>query len=200
MTENPSTLTEAEPFEIVTEADETDGEYVAVEYTAYPSAGTPDAETDLSHARWAADTDDEHVNPRIEEYFRVISGEFKVVVEGQERLLTDGEDVTIQADRPHRHWNPSDEPARIHYEARPAIQMGEALETAFVLGQAGEVDERGLPTLLPMAVFQDAHPDHFYSTDAPIVVQKAMFKLLAPVGRLAGYQESYSLEDVDSLR
>lgn len=200
MTETSSTLTDVDPFEVVKGADETDGAFVRVEFTAHPTPDTPHAESALPHARWAADVRDEHVNPRIEEYFRVLTGELKVVTEGRERLLTEGDETTIRGDRPHRHWNPSDEPARVRYEARPAIHMEEALETAFVLAQAGKTDSQGFPNLLPLAVFQAAYPDHFYSTDLPIAVQKVLFKLLAPLGRLAGYDATYSREDIDALR
>lgn len=200
MTENTSTLTDVNPLDIVKGADETDGEFVRVEYTAYPSPDAPHAETALPHARWAADIQDEHVNPKIKETFKVLSGELQVVAGEQEQLLTEGDEITISGRYPHRHWNPSEKPARIRYEARPALHMDEALETAFVLAQAGKADEHGNPDLLPLAVFQDAYPDHFYSTDLPILVQKVLFKVLAPIGRLAGYRATYSREDIADLR
>ncbi|MDS0476876.1 cupin domain-containing protein [Natrinema sp. 1APR25-10V2] len=140
------------------------------------------------------------MNPQVKETFQIISGGLQVVAGDQEYLLTDGDKITISGKHPHRHWNPSDRPARICYEARPAIHMDEALETAFVLAQAGKADEHGNPDLLPLAVFQDAYPDHFYSTDLPIIVQKLLFKVLAPIGRLAGYRPTYSREDIADLR
>lgn len=200
MPDNASPRTDADPLTIVKGADETDGEFVRIEYTAHPSPNSPHAETALPHARWAADIQDEHVNPRIEEDFEVLSGELKVVTGSQERRLTQGESITIQGSRPHRHWNPSDKPARIRYEAHPALHMDKALETAFVLAQAGKADDQGNPNLLPLAVFQDAYPDHFYPTHLPIGAQKILFKALAPIGRLAGYKATYTRDEIDDLR
>lgn len=200
MTENTSTLTDINPLNVVKGADETDGEFVRIEYTAHPSPDVSDVETTPPHARWAADIRDEHVNPQIKETFKVLSGELQVVAGEQQHLLTEDDEITISGHYPHHHWNPSEKPARIRYEARPALHMDKALETAFVLAQAGKADDQGNPNLLPMAVFQDAYPDHFYSTDLPILVQKVLFKVLAPIGRLAGYRATYSREDIAELQ
>lgn len=200
MAETTQDLTETNPLEILKGSDETNGEFVQLELTVHPSPNAARADPGLPHARWAADTSDEHVNPRVEESFEVLAGEYKVVIEGEEHLLTEGEEVTFPGNVPHRHYNPSDRPARIRYEARPACQMDKGLESVFVLAQAGRTNEQGLPNLLQFAVIQDAYPGVFYSTDLPISVQKALFKVLAPIGRLAGYEATYSREDVDALR
>lgn len=200
MTESRQDLTDVNPFEKLKGADETDGEFVRFEFTVHPSPDAAHAGADLRHARWAADGRDEHINPKIEEFFRVLVGEYTVVVEEEERLLTEGDEITIPAGVPHRHYNPSDQPTRIRYEARPAFRFDEAFESMFTLAQAGRTDEQGFPNILQFAVIQDAYPGLFYATDLPVSVQKALFKLLAPVGRLAGYRATYSREDVADLR
>lgn len=200
MTETTHDLTEANPFETLKGTDETNGEFVRCELTVHPSPSAGRDASDLPHARWAVDAVEEHVNPKVDEYFEVLVGEYVIETEEEKHLLTEGERITISGDVPHEHYNPSDRPARIRYEARPACGMDEALESVFTLAQAGRTNEQGLPNILQLAVIQDAYPGTFYSTDLPIGVQKALFKVLAPVGRLIGYEAAYSKTDVDGLR
>lgn len=200
MTETGRGLADLEPFERVTTADETDGEFVRLELTVHPSPDAARADVDLPHARWAADGVDEHVNPAVEERFGVLTGEYEVVIAEEEHRLGEGDGITVPGDVPHRHRNPSDRPSRIRYEARPARGMGDVLESMFVLAQAGRTNRRGLPNPLQFAVIQNAHPGLFYSTDLPIGVQKLLFTILAPLGRLAGYEPSYSRDRIDELR
>lgn len=199
MTDPTQDWTDADPFVVVEGAEETDGEFTLMEFTAHPSPDAPNAESDLAHARWAADGRDKHVNPKVEETFEVLRGEWNVIIEGEEHQLTEGDSVTIPGDIPHRHLNPGDKPTRVRYEARPACEMQPFLETFFTLAQAGKTDE-GLPNILQLAVIQDAYPGHFYLANVPISVQKAFFKILAIIGRLAGYEPTYSREDIDELR
>lgn len=200
MTETTQDLTETNPFETLEGTAETNGEFVRFELTVHPSPSAgPDA-ADLPHARWAVDAAEEHVNPKVEEFFEVLVGEYEVAIEGEAHRLTEGEGITIPRGVPHEHYNPSDRPSRIRYEARPACGMDEALESVFTLAQAGRTNEQGLPNILQLAVIQDAYPGTFYSTDLPVGVQKALFKILAPIGRLAGYEATYSRTDVDALR
>lgn len=200
MPDNQQNFTDFEPFEIVTEADETDGAFVQVEYMVHPDPASSDTESDLSHSRWAVDLTDEHVHPKFEESFEVLAGDWKVAFAGDEYFLSTGNEISIPMGVPHRHWNPSDQPTQIRLEARPAQQFGAVLETAYTLAQAGKADESGLPNILQLAVTLDAYPDHFYPTDLPIWVQKGLFRILAPLGRLVGYKARYSREEIDDIR
>lgn len=55
------------------------------------------------------------------------------------------------------------------------------------LAQAGETDADGRPPFLQFAVLQDAYPGHAYMTNLPVGLQKALFAMLAPIGRQMGY-------------
>lgn len=180
--------------------DETDGRFLRVEFTAHPSRKTPGSASDLAHSPWAVDLTDEHVHPRYEESFEVLAGEWNVSIEGQPPWLTQRDEITIPRGVSHREWNPSDQPARLQLEARPALQLDTILETAYPLAQAGKADESGLPNILHMAVTLDAYPGHFYPTTVPVGVQKALLQILTPIGPLLGYKASYSRDEIDRPR
>lgn len=199
-TEDPSDSTEVDPSEITKTTEGTDGTFVRFERTVHPSSDGPGTEDTLSHRRFVIDNSDEHVHPRQEELIEVLSGQYGVSIEGTDRILTEGEGVTVPPDTPHRQWNPTDQPVRVAHEAHPARQSEGLFETLYVLAQAGQTDEKGIPNLLQFAVISHAYPGHVYVTTLPVSVQKALFTLLAPVDRLAGHKATYSREDVDALR
>lgn len=59
------------------------------------------------------------------------------------------------------------------------------------LAAAGKTATDETPKPPAMAVFLDANPDMVYLTFLPVPVQKLLFKLLAPIGRLVGYAADY---------
>lgn len=200
MTERNPDLIEAGPFKITKRSEETDGEYMRAEATLHPSPDGAQNESDLPHHRWAADNVDEHLHPNQEEVLKVLSGEYQVNIDGTEHTLTEGDEISVPMNTPHKHWNPTDQPIRTVVERHPARDTETFFETLFTLAQAGKTGDDGLPNFLQFAVIQDAYPGDSYIADLPISVQKALFKLLAPIGRLAGYEPRYSRDEIDGLR
>lgn len=188
-------LADEDPFEIVTRADETGGEYVRFAATLYPSPDTPGGGAVLSHHRWAADNDDEHLHPNQEERMEVISGTYRVEVDGEKHTLQEGDDMVLPPNTPHRHWNPTGRPIRMIKEDRPARDSEAFFTALYVLAQAGKTDASGFPPFLQFAVLQAEYPGHAYMTDLPVGVQKALFASLAPIGRALGYSATHSLEE-----
>lgn len=199
MSETRQDLTELEPFEIVKSSEETDDEYVRFEYTLHPSSDTATSDYDLPHKRTIVDADDPHLH-QVEEYWKVLAGEFCVVIDGEERLLTEGDDITLPRGVPHNHYNPSDKPTRVQWEFRPPLGVDEGMETLYTLAQAGKTNEDGLPNRLHTAVILDEYPGLFYSPNLPVSLQKILVSLLAAVGRLAGYKTRYRRDEIDQLR
>lgn len=200
MSEEPPKDAGGEPFRIVKGAEETNGEFVRFEGIAHPSLEVSVNPEDLSHHRYMIDNPDEHIHPHQEEYIKVLSGKYMVAFGGTEHELTDGDEITIPKNRAHRHWNPGNKSARVIHEHRPALQSEELFETFYVLAQAGNTDEKGIPNPLQFAVVNNEYPGHAYTTGLPISLQKALFTLLAPIGRLAGYKAKYTREDIDELK
>lgn len=200
MTNSTENLAAIEPFELIRRGEETDGEFVRVEVTLHPFPDGRENESALPHRRWIVDGIGDHFHPLQEEFFKVRAGELHVVQGETEQTLTAGEEIALPANVPHSHWNPADRPARVLVEHRPARKSDALLETLYTLAQAGKTDETGTPNFLQSMVLQKAYADHAYAADVPLSAQKALATLFAPIGRLAGYRASYSVDEIDSLR
>lgn len=206
----PQYSAKAEPFKVVKGAEETGGDVVRIEALLHPSLdasqhGPPrgasrdasQTSPGLGHRRWLADAAGEHLHPRQEEHIEVLSGQLRVALDGNEQILTEGEEITLPPKIPHRHWNASRRPARIALEHRPAFQSEQIFRTLYRSAQDGNANEEGSPHFLQVAVLQHQYPNHAYMTDLPVLVQKGLFTVLGPIGRLLGYRASPS-QDVPS--
>lgn len=197
MAEEPAG-SEPDPL-VITRETPADGEdLVRFEATVHPRADGSTAA--LDHRRFLIDNPDPHLHPNQQERIEVVDGEYAVAVEGDEQRLSTGEATTLPPDTPHRHWNPTSEPIRVSHELRPGLRVDEHVETMYALAQAGRTDEKGIPNLLQFAVINEEFPGLVYSAEVPVALQKAMTRVLAPIGRLAGYDPSHSRDDIDRLR
>jgi hypothetical protein len=121
----------------------------------------------------------------------VISGSLRFRVGDQERSLKAGESITIPANTPHFFWNDEEEDAHFIGWFRPALKIERYFESFFGLAQDGKLNEKGLPSMLQLAVMVPHFGDDIRLTGPPWVVQKATFGALAPIGRLLGYRPEY---------
>ena len=133
----------------------------------------------------------EHVHPKFDETFKVRSGELIVTANGDERSLGPGEQFTLPAGAPHTHRSQQGIETRVLWEVRPPMAARELARWLAALAREGKTNTDGTPNPLAMAVFLDAHPDLVYLSSPPIAVQKALFRLLAPLGRRRGYVADY---------
>lgn len=186
-------LNDPEPFEVLEGADETGGKRARFVATLHPSPDTPGSEKTLGHRRWAADNSDEHVHPNQKERLEVVSGTYRVEIDGEKHTLREGDGIVIPPNTPHRHWNPLARPIRTIKEDRPARSSEEFFTALYALAQVGKTDEEGFPPFLHFAVLQDEYPGHAYMTALPIGVQKVLFSSLAPLGRAFGYSPNPAL-------
>jgi quercetin dioxygenase-like cupin family protein len=134
-----------------------------------------------------------HVHPLQEEDFEVLSGTFVIQIEDEHRSLAEGEEATVPPGTPHRFYNEDDqEEGRLLFELRPALNTEILFETLYGLATDGNTDRNGLPNPLQLAVILNgSHKGEIYLATPPIAVQKALFALLAPVGKLVGYRDHY---------
>ncbi len=134
----------------------------------------------------------EHVHPYQEEKFEVLSGTARFRVRGQERGVGVGEKVVIPAGTPHVWGNPGEEEAHLIAELRPALDLETWFETFFGLAKDGKVNPKsGLPNSLQWAVISREFKDAFRPAQPPLLVQKILYRLLAPIGELLGYKARY---------
>jgi len=131
-----------------------------------------------------------HHHPRQEERFEVLSGRLNVLVDGQERTLEEGEVLIVAPGVPHQMWA-AEAGARVNWQTRPALKTEAFFETVWGLAKDGKVNDKGAPNLLRVALIAREYEDEFRLTSPPWAVQRALFGLLAPVGRLLGYRVRY---------
>ena len=131
-----------------------------------------------------------HYHPRQEERFEVLAGRLNVLVDGQERTLEEGEVLILPPGVPHEMWA-AEAGARVNWQTRPALKTEAFFETVWGLAKDGKVNDKGAPNLLRVALIAREYEDEFRLASPPWAVQRALFGLLAPVGRLLGYRVRY---------
>lgn len=176
-----------EPYEVI------DNPVVGQEHRLIERSDDVDEECLRYEVRFQADATSfaEHLHPKSDETFKVIEGELIVTIDGEERSLGPGEELTIPAGSPHTHFSKSGIETRVLSEVRPPFDTESLLRGLAALAREGNTDAEGTPNLLPLSVFEAAHPDLVYLSSPPVIVQKLLFSLLAPVGRLRGYAVDY---------
>ena len=97
------------------------------------------------------------------------------------------ESVTIEDGVPHHFSNDGNEDAVAIQEFRPALRTAEFFETFFELARRGELDERGMPSLLRLAILAPRFCDEIRVVRPPWPVQRAAYAVLAPFARARGY-------------
>lgn len=141
----------------------------------------------------------EHVHPRQEERFVVLSGRMGVRAKGKEQVLGPGEEAVVPPGTPHTFWNAGGEELHHLVELRPALKSEVFFETVFGLQRDGKFPAEGEKR--PPNVFQGAlivSEYENYLAGMPTLFQKLFFPPLASLGRLLGYKSSYAQYSEDS--
>lgn len=135
----------------------------------------------------------EHVHPEQEERFQIASGEIALRMNGEERRYGVGDRITIPAGTPHVWWNSGRIELRVLLEFRPAGRFAEFITTFFALAQTGRTNRRGIPSsVFQLAATFAEYGDAVRSTMPPWPMQRLLFAILNPVGRLLGYRPDVS--------
>jgi len=133
-----------------------------------------------------------HVHPSQEERFEVLRGSLGFKIGGKKLVAGPGQRLTVPAGTPHKFWNAGDEEAHFVCEVRPALQFESLLETMFALAADGKTNRKGMPSPLRLAVIAKAN---FNTVRLPLIpdwMQRTALATGAPIGRLAGYEETYT--------
>jgi len=133
----------------------------------------------------------EHVHPSLTERFRLVSGRLGVRVDGLDTELGPGEEVTVRPGMVHDWWNAGDEEAQVVVEINPGRRFEIMISTLFGLANDGLTNDKGMPHLLQAAVIADEFADVVQFLRPPLFIQRALFALLAPIGRALGYRPYY---------
>jgi quercetin dioxygenase-like cupin family protein len=130
-----------------------------------------------------------HVHPRQEERFEVRSGRPWFRVAGVEGRASPGDVIVVPSGTPHTWRNDTDEETHVLVEFRPALRTELFFETLIGLARAGKLNRRGWPNPLRAAVLAQEYRDEVVGAWPPLLVQRLVCALLAPVGRLLGYRK-----------
>lgn len=123
----------------------------------------------------------EHFHPAQTEHFVALDGAALVVVDGQERRLEPGKDLTITAGTRHRFGALPDQSCRARWEVRPALRTAEFLSTVFGLAEDGFTSPSGAPRLLRSVQIAREFDAEFRPTHPPHVVQQVAFIVLGGI-------------------
>jgi quercetin dioxygenase-like cupin family protein len=158
-------------------ARETGGELLQVDWIGEPG--------------WSTSPD--HIHPRQEERFEIISGKLGLRVEGIERIHGAGEVIVAAAGSAHAAWNGSSEDeVHVLVDFRPALRTERAFETLAGLARDGKTNKAGPPrNPLLLALVLHHFEEEIYFVRPPLAVQRMIFGALAKVARLLGYRAEY---------
>lgn len=129
----------------------------------------------------------EHIHPHQAERFVVQAGTITLQIDGRQQTLRAGQEVTVPPQTRHVWWNSGPDELRVLLEFRPAGRFAEYITGLFALAQAGQSDAKGRINPVAYAVIDRKYSDVLTVTNPPRVVQRILFALLYPLGRLLGY-------------
>lgn len=165
-----------ETITFVETAAQTGGDYTLIECSVLPGGGVPMA----------------HVHPHQSETFEVVEGELTLKLRGKTVVARPGDLLTVAPGAAHKFWNAGDTVARFRCTVAPALEFERFIETMFALAADGKLSKRGLPGPIRLATIANRH---FADSRAPYVpawMQKLGLASGAAIGRLLGYEPTYS--------
>jgi hypothetical protein len=133
----------------------------------------------------------EHFHPTLAERFHILAGQVGFLIDGGERVLGAGESARIPVGARHDWWQVGEEEAQAIVEVDPGDRFIEAVGTIFGLARDGRTNDKGMPDPLQLAVTSSAYRDVIVFTSPPPAVQRAVFTLMAPLGRALGRKPYY---------
>jgi quercetin dioxygenase-like cupin family protein len=156
-------------------AQETNGDLLQVDWI-----GSPD---------WTTGPD--HVHPRQEERFEVLSGRLGLRADGIECVHGVGDVIVVLAGSPHAVRNAGDDEVHVLVDFEPALRTERAFETLAGLARDGKTNRAGAPKNPLLALILREFEEEIYFVRPPLAVQRVILGALAFIGRLLGYRAEY---------
>jgi quercetin dioxygenase-like cupin family protein len=151
---------------------------------------------DLLQVEWLGDPDwttgPDHVHPRQEERFEVLSGTLGLRIDGVQRVHDPGDAVVVEAGAAHAAWNAGEGEVHVLVDFRPALRTEVVFETLAGLARDGRTTASGVPrNPLRMALILRHFEDEIYFVRPPLAVQRAVLTPMAALGRLLGLEPEH---------
>ena len=126
-----------------------------------------------------------HYHPAQDEHFDVLEGRMMFRLGSVEREVEAGEGIDIPQGVAHQVWNPSDAPARVTWETRPALRTEQWFRGIDAIArEAG--DKR--PSPLAFATLLSEYSDCFRLAVGPYLLVGPVIRALGAVGRMRGHR------------
>jgi Cupin domain len=129
-----------------------------------------------------------HTHPRQESGAEVSRGELVFEVEGVRQTVGPGDSITIPAGAVHRFWNEGLDDAHSTQTFRPALKTATFFELLFQLAAEDQLDAKGMPRLLQLAVMVPEFGEEIRPATPPWPVLRVLTALLGPIARARGYR------------
>ncbi len=157
---------------------------------------TRDTSGELLQVDWIGEpgwtTGPDHVHPRQEERFEVLSGRLGLRADGIERVHGVGDVIVVSAGSPHAVRNAGDDEVHVLVDFEPALRTERAFETLAGLARDGKTNRAGAPkNPLRLALILREFEEEIYFARPPLAVQRVILGALAFIGRLLGYRAEY---------
>lgn len=129
-----------------------------------------------------------HTHSYITERFEVLAGTVRFHLDGRDEIARPGEQVEVPPGVVHDWWNIGDDEAHVFVDIRPAERFELMIQNLYGLANDGQTNAKGVPTLLPLALFAREFRREGEFVRPPRIVQRILFAALAPVARARGYR------------
>lgn len=100
----------------------------------------------------------EHRHPQMEERWEVIAGSARFRIGGVEQLSGPGDTAVALPGVAHEAWNPSDEPAHVRIQMRPALNWEQFVVRLFALASDAHARGREAPDLASLLALMAEFP------------------------------------------
>jgi len=134
-----------------------------------------------------------HIHPDQVERLTVRSGRLGLWHDGEQSELQSGETAVVPAGDPHRFWNAGEGALHIRGSVTPGLRTERFMRITYGLAREGApVTPSGMPlNVLRLTVLLSEYDDMLWLAALPQWLQRTGVDLLAPLGRLFGYDNSY---------
>lgn len=133
----------------------------------------------------------EHIHPRQENRFHIISGQLEFIVDGKTLIAGPGETVSVPKNTPHCFHNPYSTEAHYIQEFYPALKTDNLFKTFFDLAEQGKLNKTGAPNIFLTAKLMLLYQYEIRLTKPGWLLQKMFYSMLLPGSYLLGYHKKY---------
>lgn len=123
-----------------------------------------------------------HLHPSQDEHFRILEGGLRVRVDGEQRDLSAGEELTVPRGAVHQMWNPGAAATRVEWCVSPPGRTEQWFRAVDALYSTGQVPPGKMPSPLDFAGLLREYEDVIRLAGPAPLIRPAL-SILAAVGR-----------------